>query len=53
MNLSRIDVLLPVYNGVKYLEEQVDSIFQQTLKPDRLLIRDDQSMDGSLELILN
>lgn len=53
VNLSCIDVLLPVYNGVKYLEEQVDSIFQQTLKPDRLLIRDDQSIDGSLELILN
>jgi len=46
-----LEVIMPTYNGVKYLSRQIETIYHQTLKPDRLLIRDDGSTDGTLELI--
>ena len=46
-----IDVVLPTYNGVAYLRQQVASIDQQTLRPLRLIIRDDGSTDGTPELL--
>ena len=46
-----IDVVLPTYNGAAYLRQQVASIDQQTLRPLRLIIRDDGSTDGSYELL--
>lgn len=46
-----IDVVLPTYNGVAYLRQQVASIDQQTLRPCRLFIRDDGSNDGTLLLL--
>jgi len=42
---------LPTFNGVHFLKEQIDSIDRQTLRPCRLLIRDDGSSDGTQELI--
>ncbi len=46
-----IEVVLPTYNGAAYLAEQVASIYWQTFRPQRLLVRDDGSTDGTLELI--
>lgn len=46
-----IDVVLPTYNGVLFLEAQLASIHAQTLRPVRVLLRDDGSRDGTLELI--
>lgn len=46
-----IEVVLPTFNGAAYLEQQVASIDAQTLRPLRLLIRDDGSSDGTLELL--
>ena len=46
-----IEVVLPTYNGVTYLKEQVDSIHRQTLRPQRLLVRDDGSCDGTQALL--
>ena len=40
-------MLLPYYNGHKFIEQQVKSIYNQTLRPNRLIIRDDQSTDES------
>jgi len=48
-----IDVVLPTYNGAAYLRQQVASIDQQTLRPQRLLIRDDGSTDGTQELLVS
>ena len=39
------------YNGVDYMHQQTESIYFQTLRPSRLLVRDDGSNDGSIELI--
>ena len=46
-----IEVVLPTYNGAAYLAEQVDSIHRQTLRPQRLLVRDDGSSDGTQALL--
>ena len=48
---SSIEVVLPTYNGVNYLEVQLASIYAQSLRPWRVLIRDDGSTDGTQELI--
>ena len=48
---ASIEVVLPTYNGVNYLEAQLASIYAQSLRPWRVLIRDDGSTDGTQELI--
>ena len=47
-----IEVVMPVFNGELYLEDQIASIYSQTLTPRRLLIRDDGSTDSSFELLV-
>jgi glycosyltransferase involved in cell wall biosynthesis len=46
-----VDILLATYNGGKYLEEQINSIFNQNYINWKLLIRDDLSQDKTLEII--
>lgn len=46
-----IEILLPVYNGEKYLAEQVESILAQTYNEWILKIRNDGSKDGSQAII--
>jgi len=40
--------VLSTYNGERYLEEQVESILNQTLQPLEVIIADDGSSDGTL-----
>lgn len=47
----KISIVLPVYNGSKYLKESIDSILTQTYQDFELLIIDDGSTDNSVELI--
>ncbi len=46
-----IDVLLPTYNGEKYIKEQIDSILNQTYQNIQLIISDDCSKDHTLEIL--
>ncbi len=46
-----VTVLLAVYNGEKYLKEQIDSLLNQTFNDIRIIIRDDGSTDNSLDII--
>jgi hypothetical protein len=46
-----VEVVLPTYNGVRFLEAQLASIDAQTLRPARVLLRDDGSSDGTTTLI--
>ena len=47
-----IDIILPTFNGCKYLEEQLNSIISQTKDNSwKLLIRDDKSQDLTKETI--
>ncbi len=47
---ERLSVALCTYNGAKYLREQLDSIALQTYPPDELVVCDDRSVDGSVEI---
>ena len=46
-----VDIILATYNGGKYLDEQLESIFEQDFHNYRILIRDDGSTDGTLDIL--
>lgn len=46
-------IVMTTYNGEKYIEQQLDSIKQQTLQPREVLIFDDGSTDLTESLILD
>ena len=46
-----ISVVMPVYNGEKYLKEAIESILNQTYKDFEFLIVYDESTDGTLSII--
>ncbi|GEM53807.1 glycosyl transferase [Flavobacterium branchiophilum] len=48
-----ISVALCTYNGELFLEEQLDSILNQTLKVDEIIICDDGSTDKTISIIDN
>lgn len=48
---NNITVCLATYNGIKYLNQQLDSIFNQNTIPSEIIIADDCSNDGTLEYI--
>ncbi len=50
-SFPRISVLLPVYNGERFLHEAIDSILQQTFPDFELLILNDGSTDSTEEII--
>lgn len=47
--MDKICVVITTYNGEQYIEEQIDSICNQTVKPDRIILIDDNSLDNSFE----
>ena len=50
-NLPVVAVLMSTYNGEKYIEEQLDSIFGQQGVKVKLFVRDDGSEDGTIKII--
>lgn len=48
-----IDILMAVYNGEKYLSQQIDSILAQSSRDWHLHICDDGSADRSYEIVLD
>jgi glycosyltransferase involved in cell wall biosynthesis len=49
--VPRITLLMPVFNGEKYLREALDSLLQQTFSDFELLVIDDGSSDGSADIV--
>lgn len=47
----RISIAMATYNGAQYLHEQLQSILQQTLQPDELVVVDDGSTDSTVDII--
>ena len=45
-----ISVGVCTHNGAKYIEEQLNSIITQTVKPDEIVLSDDNSSDETLEI---
>ena len=48
--MSKVSIVLPCYNGEKYLRESINSIIKQTYKDWELIIVDDCSTDKTLEI---
>lgn len=48
-----VSVVLASYNGETYIEEQLQSIYEQSRKPDEVLIRDDGSTDNTVQICRN
>lgn len=49
--MSKISVIMATYNGEMYIREQLDSILNQTLLPDEIIIQDDGSTDNTVNII--
>jgi len=49
----KISVIIATYNGSKYIVKQLESIVNQTLPPDEILIFDDNSTDRTISIINN
>ncbi|MBC2242877.1 glycosyltransferase [Listeria booriae] len=48
----KVSVVIPVYNVIRYIDETIDSLLNQTLKEIEIVLVDDGSSDGSLERII-
>ena len=49
----KISVVMSTYNGEKYINEQLESIYRQTRQPDEVLINDDCSQDNTISIVQN
>lgn len=50
---KKVGVVIATYNGEKYIEEQLKSILNQTVKPNEIIISDANSKDGTVNLCEN
>jgi len=48
---SNIITVIPVYNGEKFIRETLESIARQSLRPDRLVVLDNCSTDGTERIV--
>lgn len=48
---SEITCIIPVYNGERFVEESLASVFSQTLQPSEILVVDDGSTDGTRDIL--
>ncbi len=53
MKSSFISVIVPIYNCSDYIEDTLKSILNQCYKDFEVLLIDDKSTDGSIEVIKN
>ncbi|MBT5704989.1 MAG: glycosyltransferase family 2 protein [Verrucomicrobia bacterium] len=49
--MSELLTVIPVYNGVHYLRATLESLARQTRRPDRVVVIDDCSTDGTCALV--
>jgi hypothetical protein len=47
----RISVALAVYNGARFIRQQLDSLTRQERRPDEVVISDDGSSDRTVEIV--
>ncbi len=48
---STIDIIMPTYNGEKYLEQQLQSLLMQSYQNIRIIISDDNSKDNTAQIL--
>jgi GT2 family glycosyltransferase len=50
-NSETISVVVPTYNGIRYIADCLDSLRKQLRKPDEVILVDDGSTDGTLSVV--
>lgn len=51
MRSQSVSIALATYNGARYIAEQLESLAQQTVLPDELVVSDDASSDETLSIV--
>jgi glycosyltransferase involved in cell wall biosynthesis len=51
--MAKVSVIMPVYNGAKYIGEAIGSVFAQTYKDWELIVVDDGSTDDTESVVAN
>ena len=51
--MIKISVFIVTYNQEAYVEQAIDSVLQQSVKPYEIVISDDCSKDGTWNIIQN
>jgi glycosyltransferase involved in cell wall biosynthesis len=51
MSIPKVSVIMPVYNGARYVRNAVDSILNQTYENFEMIVVDDASEDGTNEIL--
>jgi alpha-1,3-rhamnosyltransferase len=46
-----VSVIIPCYNGEKFINNSIESVYIQDYSPIELIVVDDESTDGSAERI--
>lgn len=49
--MSKVTVLMPTFQSARYLQETLDSILRQSFRDFEILVVDDGSTDGTLEIV--
>ncbi len=49
--MAQLSIIVPIYNGAKYIKECLEMIINQTFKDFELIIIDDGSTDNSVEVL--
>ena len=50
MKKNTIGVIIATFNGEKFIQEQLESIISQTIKPDLMVVSDGGSIDSTIEI---
>ena len=51
MSTPLVSIVLPTYNGERFLRQQLDSIFAQTCQDFEIIVADDVSTDATVEIL--
>ncbi|MCF7834034.1 MAG: glycosyltransferase [Candidatus Pacebacteria bacterium] len=50
---NKIDAIIPAYNGARFILQALDSVVNQTLPPNKIIVVDDGSTDNTNKIVSN